>query len=97
LANGTRASGVIGLREEIMRRPEKFVLSMTRKLAIYAIGRELDPQDLPTVRGIIRNAKAQDYSFASLVQGIVASPAFRLQARPKEEAPVVTKVAAAQK
>ena len=97
LANGTKASGVNGLREEIMRRPEKFVLSMTRKLAIYAIGRELDPQDLPTVRTVIRNAQTQDYSFASLVQGIVASPAFRLQARPKEEALPQTKVAAVQK
>jgi mono/diheme cytochrome c family protein len=97
LANGVRANGVNGLREEIMRQPEKFVLSMTRKLAIYAIGRELDPQDMPTVRGIIRTAKAQDYTFASLVQGIVASPAFRLQARPKEDVPVQTKVAAAQK
>jgi hypothetical protein len=95
LASGVSASGVNGLREEIMRRPEKFVLSMTRKLAIYAIGRELDPQDLPTVRAIIRNARAQDYRFASLVQGIVASPAFRLQARPKEEVPLQTKVAAA--
>jgi hypothetical protein len=85
LANGVRASGVDGLRTEIMRQPEKFVLSMTRKLAVYAIGRELDPQDLPQVRRIIRDAKSQDYRFESLVQGIVASPAFRLQGRPKDD------------
>jgi hypothetical protein len=94
LANGIRANGVNGLRTEILRLPEKFVLSMTRKLAVYAVGRELDPQDLPQVRSIIRTAKTQDYTFASLVQGIVASPAFRLQGRPKEDALPQTQVAA---
>ncbi|MEN9704717.1 MAG: hypothetical protein RLZZ393_596, partial [Pseudomonadota bacterium] len=94
LANGVRASGVDGLRAEILRLPEKFVLSMTRKLAVYAVGRELDPQDLPQVRSIIRTAKAEDYRFASLVQGIVASPAFRLQGRAKEDALPQSTVAA---
>lgn len=96
LASGVPISAVGGLRGELQRHPEKFILSMTRKLAVYAVGRELDPQDLPQVRAIIRNAKAQDYTFASIVQGIVASPAFLLQGRPKEDAaPVQTKIAAA--
>ena len=94
LASGQKVTGVDGLREEVMRRPEKFVLSLSRKLMIYGLGRELDPQDLPQLRGIIRSAQAESYRFEALVRGIVDSTAFRMQSRAPDELPVQTKVAA---
>ncbi len=81
LATGTAINGVDGLRQELLGRPEMFVLSLTRKLMIYATGRELDPQDIPQLRAVIRDAQPQDYRFSALVLGIVNSNAFRLQAQ----------------
>jgi hypothetical protein len=94
LATGVKIRGVDELRGQLLARPDLFVLSLTRKLMIYAIGRELDPQDMPQLRGVIRDAKPQDYRFSSLVMGIVNSTAFRQQALPPV-APVQTTVAAA--
>ena len=71
------------------------MLSLTRKLMIYAIGRELDAQDMPQLRGIIRGAQAEDYRFSALVMGIVSSSAFRMQALPQATPAVQTRVAAA--
>lgn len=95
LASGVKIKGVDELRAQLLARPELFVLSLTRKLMIYAIGRELDPQDMPQLRGIIRGAQAEDYRFSALVTGIVNSSAFRMQALPQAAPPVQTQVAAA--
>jgi len=47
---------------------------------MYALGREIAPQDMPQVRAIVRAAAKKDYRFSSIVEGIVASDAFRMQA-----------------
>jgi len=43
----------------------------------FALGRETDYRDMPTVRAIVRQAAKNDYRFESLVLGIVQSDAFR--------------------
>ena len=47
---------------------------------MYALGREITPYDMPQVRAIVRDAAKNDYRLSSLVTGIVASDAFRMQA-----------------
>ena len=55
------------------------------------VGGELMPQ----IRKIQRDAKKDNYTFASLIMGVVNSDAFRKQAVPAKAAPqVVTKAAA---
>ncbi len=49
---------------------------MTAKLLMYALGRDLEAQDMATVRAIVRGAAPEDDRFAALVLGIVNSPAF---------------------
>ena len=44
---------------------------------IYALGRSLEYYDMPGIRAIVRDAKATDYRFSSIVMGIVNAPAFR--------------------
>jgi hypothetical protein len=44
----------------------------------YALGRRVEYYDMPTVRRIVREAKARDYRISSFVQGIVGSPAFQM-------------------
>ncbi|MFM1886293.1 MAG: hypothetical protein RL026_1450 [Pseudomonadota bacterium] len=79
LANGVAVKGVDGLRAEILSQPDKFALALGRKLMVYALGRELDPADMPTLRGILRSAQPEGYRLSSLVLGIVNSPAFLQQ------------------
>ena len=71
--------GVIGLRKALLARPEIFVSTMTGKLMTYALGRGLDYYDEPAVRAILRDSRADDYKFSSIVLGIVNSTPFRMR------------------
>jgi hypothetical protein len=77
LPDGTQVAGAADLRRALATHPEKFVQALTENLLTFALGRELDYRDMPTVRGIVRNAEQDDYRFKSLVLGIVSSDAFR--------------------
>ncbi|MET0281334.1 MAG: DUF1592 domain-containing protein [Steroidobacteraceae bacterium] len=77
LASGVAVGGPAQLSEAILARPEQFVQAMTEKLMTYALGRPVHYQDMPAVRAIVRRAAAQGYHFEALVDGIVASDAFR--------------------
>jgi hypothetical protein len=79
LVDGTPISGVVALRQALVRRPDVFVQVVTEKLLIYALGRGLTAEDMPTVRKIVRDAGQQQYRFNALLQGIVASTPFQMR------------------
>jgi mono/diheme cytochrome c family protein len=79
LVDGTPVTGPVDLRRAMMKRPDQFVGTMTEKLMIYALGRGLQPYDMPAVRKIVRDAAATDYKFSALVMGIVTSPPFQMK------------------
>jgi len=81
LPGGIAVSGPSGLREALLRRPELFASTFTQKLMVYALGRRLEPEDMPTVRRIVREAEGSGYRFGALVLGIVHSPQFQQKAR----------------
>jgi hypothetical protein len=78
MPNGSIVSGPIELREALLARPTLFAQAITEKLMIYALGRSLEPQDMPTVRALVRDAAEHDYRFSSIVLGIVNSEQFRM-------------------
>jgi hypothetical protein len=78
LPNGVRVNGVAGLRQALLERSDLLVQTLIGKLFVYALGRGLSYQDAPAVRQILRNARAQDYRFSSLISGIVNSAPFRM-------------------
>jgi len=80
MPDGTEIEGPADLRRALLSRPGQFVQALTVKLMMYALGREIAPQDMPQVRAIVRDAAKNDYRFSSLVAGIVSSDAFRMQA-----------------
>jgi cytochrome c551/c552 len=80
LPNGVAIDGPVQLRQELSKNSEKFVTAMTEKLLMYAINRELEYFDMPQVRKVVRDAKKDNYTLASLVEGIVNTDAFRKQA-----------------
>ena len=81
LADGTRIAGPSALRQNLVAKPDVFVGTMTEKMLTYALGRGLEFYDMPTVRGIVREAGRSDYRFTSLVIGIVKSVPFQMRSK----------------
>ena len=79
LPDGTSLEGPGGVREYLLGNEERFVATLTKKLLIYALGRGLEAYDPPAVRRIVRAAAADDYSWSSLVIGIVESVPFQMR------------------
>jgi hypothetical protein len=84
LPDGTRVTGVAGLRTALLQRPEVFVQTLTGKLLLYAVGRGLTANDMPAVRAIVRNARGEQYRFSSIVIGIVDSVPFQMRMKSPE-------------
>lgn len=80
LPNGTKFQGPAGLRNALLARKEQFVQALTQKLLAYAIGRQIEAFDMPTVRKIVRDAKMDDYRWRSIIEGIVMSEPFLMRA-----------------
>jgi hypothetical protein len=79
LGDGTRIDGVVALRQALMTRPDVLVGTMTEKLMTYALGRRVEPVDMPAVRAIVRQAARDGYRFSSIVRGIVSSVPFQMR------------------
>ncbi len=87
LPNGTKFAGPVGLRDALLARKEQFVQSLTEKLLAYALGRQLEAYDMPTVRKIVHDAQPNDYSWRSIIGGIVKSEPFLMRTAPPKSAP----------
>ena len=89
LPDGTRFDGVAELRDVLTADPERFVATVVEKLLTYALGRGIEPYDMPAVRRIVRGA-APDYRLADLIAGVTNSVPFRMRrsagARPGPDA-----------
>jgi hypothetical protein len=79
LTDGTPVDGPTALREALLANPELFAGTVTEKLLIYALGRGLQPADMPVVRSIVRNAAEHDYSLVSIILGIADSYPFQMR------------------
>jgi hypothetical protein len=71
-------------------RPETFVGVLTEKLMTYALGRGLEYYDMPAVRKIVADAKAHDFRFSYLINGVINSPEFQMKKATKEPTAVAT-------
>jgi hypothetical protein len=79
LFDGTDFRGVAGLQKAILRNPDLFVTTLSEKLLTFATGRGVDYYDAPAVRKVVREARADDYRFSSIVMGIVNSMPFKMR------------------
>jgi hypothetical protein len=79
LPDGTEFAGAEGLEGGLLRRPELFVGTLAEKLLTYAIGRKVDHHDAPAIRRIVRDARADNFSFSSLVLEIANSTPFQMR------------------
>jgi len=79
LPTGVTINGVVELRAQLVARPEVFARTVTERLLMYAVNRQLEYFDMPQVRAIVRVAAKENYKLSSIVLGIVNSDAFRKQ------------------
>jgi len=79
LADGTAVNSVGELRDALAARPDAFAQTLTEKMLVYALGRGLQHYDMPVVRSIVHEAAGKNYSFSSIVLGIVRSTPFQMR------------------
>jgi hypothetical protein len=96
LSSGVEMKGPADLRRYLMSRPDQFPTTVTKRLMMYALNREVEYYDMPQVRAIVNAAAKDNYSFASIVAGIVQSDAFRLQGAEEQLTQATASVAASE-
>jgi hypothetical protein len=77
--DGVKFEGMAGLKAALLSHPEEFVSTVTGKLLMFAIGRNVQYFDQPAIRAIVKKSAGDNYKFASLVQGVVKSVPFQMR------------------
>jgi hypothetical protein len=69
--------GPDGVRQVLLGRGDVIIHNFTEKLFVYALGRGIRPQDQPFIRQIVREAAPGNYTWSSIILGIVNSTPFK--------------------
>ncbi|HTN74690.1 MAG TPA: DUF1592 domain-containing protein [Pirellulaceae bacterium] len=76
LPSGEKFTGPRALKQLVLRRSDDFVVNVTEKMLIYALGRELESHDAALVDQITLNLSKADDRFSILIHDIATSYAF---------------------
>jgi len=79
LPDGSAFEGAAGLRDVLLRQPDRFARTLTERLLAYALGRSLEQYDAPAVRSIAANGARRDYRFSQFILGVVNSMPFQMR------------------
>jgi hypothetical protein len=80
--NGEKFNGMAGLKAALLSHPREFVSTISSELLMYAIGRNVQYFDEPAIRSIVKEGARDNYTFSSLVLGVVNSVPFRMREVP---------------
>jgi hypothetical protein len=78
LPDGSEFKGLDEFRSALVN-SEQFRIVLAEKLMVYALGRGLEPYDMPAVRAIVRDAAADEHRFSQFILGVVNSTPFRMR------------------
>lgn len=92
--DGSKFNGMAGLKKALLAHPDQFVTTVTEKVLMYAIGRNLQYYDAPSVRAIVAEAARNNYTFSSIVLGAVRSSPFQMRESQSGESNAATTTAA---
>jgi hypothetical protein len=95
LSDGSKVDGPVALRKALLSRPDVFAGTITEKLLIYALGRGLEPVDMPVVRSVVRGTAAQNYAMQAILLGIVKSAPFQMRTKLTDTVSAPTTIRAA--
>ncbi len=76
MPDGRVIDGVAGLQAAMLAEDDRFLESLARHLATYALSRELGLADRPLVAGAVETMKQDRPTLRTLIKAIVASDAF---------------------
>jgi hypothetical protein len=79
LPDGTKIDGPVSLRRILLDKKDQFVATATERLLTYALGRGVEPFDMPAIRRMVREAAVNDYRWSSLIMGVVKSVPFQMR------------------
>ena len=79
LPDGNTFDGPDGLRGLLLERPDDLVGTITEKLMRFALGRSLEYYDMPEVRAVVRTASEENYSWSSVILGVIESTPFQMR------------------
>jgi len=79
--DGSTLNGPADLRQALLKRPEAFVTVITERMMTYALGRGLEPADMPVVRRIVKKAGQNGYRLSTIINEITASAPFQMRTR----------------
>ncbi len=68
-----------GLEQALLSRPDVFARTVTEKLFIFALGREVEYFDAPAIREIVSSAQSHNYRLSELIVGIATSTPFQMR------------------
>jgi hypothetical protein len=80
--DGSEFTGVSGLEQALLKRPELFVRTLAEKLMTFGLGRGIEPYDAPAVRQVVRESRDDNYRFSRLIVSIVKSTPFQMRRSP---------------
>jgi len=86
LPDGTKFDGMIGLKQALLKDPDRFAAAVAEKLLMYAVGRNVQYYDAPALRPIVRASASDKYRFTTLVLGVVKSVPFQMR-MPEDDKP----------
>src|SRR3954465_2501048 len=84
LFDGQKVDGPVGLRTALLRYSPQFTRMFVEKMMTYAIGRGMEYTDMPTIRGIVRDAGKDGNRFSSIVLAVVKSNQFQMRVKSQD-------------
>ena len=80
LVDGTTFDGAASFRTALLTaQKDAFLTTLGEKLTTYALGRGVEYYDMPALRGVLREAEADNYRWSTLIYGIVSSEPFQMR------------------
>ncbi len=77
LFDGSEYNTAEEFRDEFMKHSGRVVHTAVEKVLTYALGRGLEYYDQPTVREIVKSSAAENYSWSSIIIGVIESTPFQ--------------------
>jgi hypothetical protein len=85
LFDSTKIDGPVALRDWLGGYSNQFVAVVAEKLLTYGLGRGVEYRDMPLVRAIARDARANGNTFSALVLGVAKSRPFSMNMKVDDE------------
>ena len=79
LPDGTPFDGPSAFRDALLRQSDTFLGALAERMLTYALGRGVEPHDMPAVRSILRETAADGNRWSALILNVARSVPFQMR------------------